>query len=163
MGDSLVVLKCRECGATRAIGYGCAEHSRLDGCDGQLDFYCNACRRFVPVEKCATCEHRAGEADKQQLRERKKRITKLLSMPGVSLAYACLRRWSWFERASEDFIERGGLARQQKKDVAVAAGVVVLGLCAPAWMRVVLWSSITLSVLLVLCCRTLSDDRPRDV
>lgn len=163
MAPPVVVLKCRECGASRPVGYEAADHSRLDGCDGCLDFYCNACRRFIAAAKCATCESHALEAEKQRLRERKERIEQLLCMPGVSHAYSSLRRWPWFERASGDFVARGGIARQQKLHLAIVAGLAGLTLCAPAWLRVVLWSLITLSVLFVLCSRTLPDHCPPDV
>lgn len=84
MVDPVVVLKCRECGTSRAVGYEAADHSRLDGCDRCLDFYCNAFRRFIAAAKCATCESHAHEAEKQRLGERKERIAKLLSLPGVA-------------------------------------------------------------------------------
>lgn len=159
MADSLVVLKCRECGASRATGYTEAEHSRLDGCDGCLAFYCNACRSFITTAECASCESHVRKAEKRRLHERRARIEKLLSTPGISLAYSLLRRWPWFEAASDDFVALGGVARGKKNELAMAAGAAALGMCAPPWMQIVLWMLIAVLVFVLLCSRTLPDHR----
>lgn len=135
----------------------------IDGCDGHLDFYCNECRRFVTAAKCEKCESNAREAEKRQLRERKARVVKLLSITGTSPACSSLRRWPGHEMARKDFVDRGGLARQQTFHSAMMAGLAGLTLCVAAWLRVVLWPLITVRMLFVLCFRTLRAHCPPDV
>jgi hypothetical protein len=137
------VLKCRECGEIRPASYGADKHSRIDGCDGPLDPYCSKCCRFLASDGCSQCESNA-------------RIERVLSTPGLAIAYSLLRHWPWFRTLSDDFIDRAGITARSKREVVSAAGLAAVAMCAPAWMRVLLWILIAASVLFVCTTPTVS-------
>ncbi len=158
MMASQTVLKCRECGEIRPAGYRADKHSAIDGCDGRLDPYCENCRKFLISDECAQCENNAREAERQRNLERKARIERVLSTPGLSIAYSLLRRWPWFRAFSDDFIERAGITARRKHELALAAGIAAVSLCAPTWMQVLLWCLIFASVLVVCTMPTVTNE-----
>lgn len=142
-------LNCRECGEIRPEGYGADKHSRIDGCDGRLDPYCSKCCRFLAGDECARCESDTREAERRSTLERKVRIARVLSTPGLSIAYSLLRHWPWFRTLSDDFVDRAGITARSKREVVSAAGLAAVAMCASAWMQVLLWGLIAASILLV--------------
>jgi cation transport ATPase len=55
-------LKCKACGSVYPRTYTPAEHADREHCDGPLQFYCDACKKFVPDTACETCEKKAQAA-----------------------------------------------------------------------------------------------------
>lgn len=157
MTASATVLKCRECGEIRPAGYGAEKHSEIDGCDGRLDPYCNNCHKFLISGECTQCESHAREAERRRSLHRKARIEQILSTPGLSLTYSLLRRWPWFRALSDDFVDQAGITARSKRELSLTAGLTALGMCAPAWMQVLLWGFIAVSTLLVCTAPTVPD------
>jgi len=67
-------LKCRACGTVYPITYSLKEHSDREHCDGPLDYYCDACRCFVPKPDtiCLVCEQKAQLAAEKQRRQQER-------------------------------------------------------------------------------------------
>jgi|694.fasta_scaffold08419_5 hypothetical protein len=160
MSASTNVLKCREYGMIRSAGYEADGHSRIDGCDGRLDSYCNDCRNFFIGDMCTQCAQSALEAERRHTLERKAGIERLLAAPGVLFACSLLRRWPWFHALSNDFIDRAGLTVRSKYELSIAAGFTAVRMSAPAWMRAPLWALIATTTLLVCTTPTIASNAP---
>jgi hypothetical protein len=68
-------LKCRACGTVYPTTYTLKQHSDSEHCDGPLDYYCDACRGFVPKPNsvCPVCEKKAQQAAEQKRRQEERR------------------------------------------------------------------------------------------
>jgi len=138
MSTTDVVSKCRECGEIRRAGYSIADHSTRDHCDGQLDFFCTVCRKFIDQLTCPTCIGRTREAQELAQRRRREAILRWRSMPLVAEVHSMLRLNPWFRKALDDWEQREALRRDQKRDLMIVAGTLVGGMLVPqAWKPLV--------------------------
>jgi cation transport ATPase len=69
-----VKYKCDQCGSMYAISYTTKEHHDKEHCDGQLVFYCDACKAWVPDQSvCKKCENQAQAAEEKKRQEKLRR------------------------------------------------------------------------------------------
>lgn len=66
-------LKCKACGSVYARSYTLEEHTDREHCDGPLQFYCDACKTFVPEAVCAACEKKAQAAAEAKRKQEARR------------------------------------------------------------------------------------------
>jgi hypothetical protein len=67
-------LKCKACGSVYPRTYTLKEHADREHCDGPVQFYCDACKTFVPDAVCAACEKKAQAAAEAERKQEARRV-----------------------------------------------------------------------------------------
>jgi hypothetical protein len=158
MATADIVSKCRECGAVRPAGYSSADHGTRDHCDGQLDRYCTVCRKFIYQATCPLCTARIREAHELAQRRRREAILRWRNMPVVAQVHSMLRLNPWFRKALDDWEQREGLRRGQKRDLLIVAVTLVGGMFLPQAWKPLVYVGIVAVGFVVASLKTIPDD-----